>query len=331
MPSDNRPAAQMKLLIGFDGSDAARDAILDLAKAGLPPTGDATVLSVVDLAAELPYGAYAASPEVVPLAFSTVATEQMHHLTERAMLEAKLAADAGANLLQGILPQWTIRSEALAESPYYALIHRAEELKADLVVVGSHGRSAFGRVIFGSVSQNVLSHAPCSVRIGRKNEHAAAHSERASQTPQNPLRIMLAIDGSDGSALAAEAVSLRKWPADSEIRVVTAVDQRWQAFLQGFGDWRDVADSPHASLSPRRRVDSVARDLHETTGLRVDPIVVEGNIKRVLVQEAGVWQADCIFLGARGHSRLDRFLIGSVSMSVAARAHCSVEVIRQSR
>ncbi|MBO0799053.1 MAG: universal stress protein, partial [Blastocatellia bacterium] len=51
--------------------------------------------------------------------------------------------------------------------------------------------------------------------------------------------------------------------------------------------------------------------------------------KRLLVSEAESWGADCVFVGARGLGRAGRFLIGSVSSSVAARAHCSVEVVRR--
>jgi nucleotide-binding universal stress UspA family protein len=48
----------------------------------------------------------------------------------------------------------------------------------------------------------------------------------------------------------------------------------------------------------------------------------------LLCSEAENLMADCIFVGARGMGRLERFLIGSVSLGVAARAHCSVEVVR---
>ena len=46
-----------------------------------------------------------------------------------------------------------------SESPAWAVIRKADEWKADLVVVGSHGRSAFGRLILGSVSQKVVTEA----------------------------------------------------------------------------------------------------------------------------------------------------------------------------
>jgi len=51
-------------------------------------------------------------------------------------------------------------------------------------------------------------------------------------------------------------------------------------------------------------------------------------IAGVLLREAEEWAADCIVVGAQGLKRLQRLFIGSVSASVAARAGCSVEVIR---
>src|SRR5262249_60382041 len=66
-------------------------------------------------------------------------------------------------------------------------------------------------------------------------------------------------------------------------------------------------------------------------GLKAESGIEEGVPKDVLVRGAENWGADCIFLGARGRGRLERFLIGSVSSAVVARAHCSVEVTRESR
>jgi hypothetical protein len=55
----------------------------------------------------------------------------------------------------------------------------------------------------------------------------------------------------------------------------------------------------------------------------------EGRLpKSVLPDEAASWGADCIFVGARGLSRFERFRLGSVSAATAACAHCSVEIVR---
>ena len=44
----------------------------------------------------------------------------------------------------------------------------ARELGADLIVVGTHGRSGLGRVLLGSIATNVTKHAPCSVLVVRR-------------------------------------------------------------------------------------------------------------------------------------------------------------------
>jgi nucleotide-binding universal stress UspA family protein len=65
------------------------------------------------------------------------------------------------------------------------------------------------------------------------------------------------------------------------------------------------------------------------SGLRVSSEIRVGDPKLSLVEAAEAWGADCIFVGSLGFSnRFERFLLGSVSAAVAARAHCSVEVVR---
>ena len=62
--------------------------------------------------------------------------------------------------------------------------------------------------------------------------------------------------------------------------------------------------------------------------LVVSSVIINGDPKRLLVDEAEQWGADSIFVGARGLRLIDRLLLGSVSAAVAERAHCSVEVVR---
>ena len=45
--------------------------------------------------------------------------------------------------------------------------HTAEKVGADVIVVGSHGRTGFGRLLLGSVSEHVVRHAPCPVLVVR--------------------------------------------------------------------------------------------------------------------------------------------------------------------
>jgi nucleotide-binding universal stress UspA family protein len=75
-------------------------------------------------------------------------------------------------------------------------------------------------------------------------------------------------------------------------------------------------------------VEAVGAELR-AAGLATTAVVEEADPKTLLLREAEQWSADCIFLGANGHGAVARFLLGSVSASVAARALCSVEVVRQ--
>jgi nucleotide-binding universal stress UspA family protein len=49
----------------------------------------------------------------------------------------------------------------------------AAEWHADLVVLGSHGKKGFDRLMLGSVSDSVARHATCSVEIVRERSHGA--------------------------------------------------------------------------------------------------------------------------------------------------------------
>jgi nucleotide-binding universal stress UspA family protein len=110
------------------------------------------------------------------------------------------------------------------------------------------------------------------------------------------------------------------------VRIVTAVDLSLLGLLPVFGfDDGDQDEEPTTMF--RRRANALAEELREV-GLSATIVVRVGDPKRVLLEEAEEWGADCDFPGARGHSRIDKILIGSVSAAVAARAHCSVEVVR---
>ena len=64
--------------------------------------------------------------------------------------------------------------------------------------------------------------------------------------------------------------------------------------------------------------------------LNVSSVILQGDPKHALVAEAEKRGADSIFVGSTGFSnRFERFLLGSVSAAIAARAHCSVEVVRE--
>ena len=68
---------------------------------------------------------------------------------------------------RGVVPQTLHR----VGTPADTILSVAREIEADLIVLGSHGRSSLQRYLLGSVSQKVLTHAPCSILIARESAH----------------------------------------------------------------------------------------------------------------------------------------------------------------
>src|SRR6185436_15715375 len=191
-------------------------------------------------------------------------------------------------------------------------------------LVGSQGRSAVGRFFLGSISQWLLNEARCSVRIARG----------MLDEPDFPVRLIVGVDGSSNADLAVEQVAARNWPENSEVHVVV-VDQPLEPTIVGGvipAVSSSVAECNAAELEDARRLAEKSAQRLRAKGLRAQGVVELGDPKRALVEYAEKWRADCIFLGATGLSnRLERFLLGSVAGAVAARAHCSVEIVRARR
>lgn len=314
----------MRLLIGYDGSQCANDALVDLCRAGLPDKLDALVMTVAEIwhiAPPSEFGAIGNAQDSLP--------QYMDELASSANQQAQQTAEKGAATLRELFPGWSIQIESTTDSPAWGLVHKAEQWKPDLLVVGSHGHSALGRLILGSISQKVVAHAPCPVRIARLRPTHIKSSDK-------PARIVIAADGSPASRLAAGVAAQRHWPTDSEIRVVTVLHPVLYAALPTLTPLGEIpagvepitpANEP-AYLT--QTAESTVNTLREA-GYSASFVLLEGDPKRTLVNYAEEWDADCIFLGAKGHSRIERFLLGSVSSAVATRAHCSVEIIHPVR
>ncbi len=291
---------RMKILIGCDGSEFTEKVLADLKRAGLPSKAEVLVLTVAEhwLAAPASFGGidvlYAEEPD------------------EAAKTNA--IAQNMRSLLTNSFPEWEIKTDAVWGGAASKLIEGADEWKPDLLVVGSHGRSALGRLFLGSVSQSLLHNAQCSVRISRGK----------IKESNKPVKILIGMDGSKSAEEAVNVVALRKWPEGSQVRLVNAT---WMVPVNS------RLSSPIAQWiqSERERVrlaiEAATRKL-TAVGLEVSALVEQADPEKLICDEAETWQADCIFLGARGMGVVDRLLIGSISSAVAAKALCPVEVVR---
>ncbi len=309
----------MKLLLSYDGSGCSEAAIDDLASAGLPVDGEATVITVAEVSLPPPSVEDDAEPVASEYIESIVKKHREHG--EALLADAYALAKTAAERVKKTLPHWNVKAEATYGSPAWEVLKKAETWLPDLIVVGSHGHSAIGRLVLGSISQRVLTEAACSVRIARG---------RVEVDPAM-ARIIIGFDGSKGAMAAVDAVAARNWREGSEIMLIAAIDEVSPSIVgrlippivditeeinQSEREWIGrLAEGPLAKL--------------KNAGFPATLHFHAGNPKHVLVDEAERWNADSIFVGANAFgSRIERFLIGSTSAAVAARAHCSVEVVR---
>lgn len=288
---------RMKVLIAYDGSACADAALSDLSRAGFPAEADCKVLSVIENWLPPPSG-----------------LELVEHIDRDQ--EYMVMAMRAAQQVSEVQPGWSVKAIVSAGSPASVIIEKADEWKPDLIVMGAHGRGALGRLFFGSVSQKVLHEANCSVRVARESE----------KEPDAPARIIVGFDGSPNAAEVVRVLTARHWPNGVEARVVYAawpsLEFTPRPLVGKIADWIAEQD-----LRIKKKIDAVVSEL-TAAGVNATAVIKSEEPKRLLINEAESWNANCIFVGARGLGRLERLRLGSVSSAVAARAHCTVEIVR---
>lgn len=296
----------MKILIAYDGSDCANGAIEDLSRAGLSDDTEAMILNVTET--WLPKD-FENESFVGTIGWTGAENiKLMRGAALEKMAEGEKLCTEASRRIQQKFPAWQVRHKTIGGYAESEILLEADESKPALIVVGSHGRGSVGRFILGSVSLKVLSEAACSVRVARPSPARAEHDD-------SPMRIIIGFDGSADSLNAVELVANRKWEPDTAVRLISAVESVPYSVLRAeMPKLTELRESAEAKLKEK--------------GLNVSTVLEFGRAKDLIIDEAKNWGADSIFIGAKGHRLMERILLGSVSYSVAARAHCSVEVVR---
>lgn len=146
----------MKILFATDGSDFSEAAANKCCMMfGGTPESEIKVVSVYE-----PFQPIASEP-------FAVSAEYYREMTQSAQKQAEHFAESAAEKMREQCPSAEINFEVLEGKPSARIVEFAEEWKADVIVVGSHGRGFWGRLL-GSVSNAVVNHAPCSVMVVRK-------------------------------------------------------------------------------------------------------------------------------------------------------------------
>lgn len=143
----------MKVLIGVDDS-AHAETTLEFVRRMPWPEGTAMI---VVSSVQMPFAAYteAYAPVAVDVGAWLDALTKLHQ--DVATRGARKLADAGLRAQERVLQG----------DPREALLEEAKKERADLIVVGSHGRTGIDKLLMGSVATHVVTHSPCSVLVVR--------------------------------------------------------------------------------------------------------------------------------------------------------------------
>jgi nucleotide-binding universal stress UspA family protein len=270
------------VLVGVDGRRNGRDAVA-LASRLAGPTAKLTLAHVHSGAL---HPSHAITPGLV-----REEREASHELLEaertRAGLDAALVS-------------------VLAMSPGRGLHEQAEEQNADLLVVGSCSRGAFGRAMLGDDTRGALNGAPCAVAIA-----ALGYAE----SPKPIAKVGVAYNGSPESAAAlAEARELAA-ATGASIHALEVVS---------------IPTFAYTGIIPAALGESIDLLLQEANGRMKELPDVQGRgVYGLAGEELAAFgeEVDILIAGSRGYGPVKRLVLGSTSDYLERHARCSLLVL----
>ncbi|HEY6246918.1 MAG TPA: universal stress protein [Pyrinomonadaceae bacterium] len=198
--------------------------------------------------------------------------------------------------------------------PGFLISYAAREWPADLILIRAHNRRDLRSRLLGSVAKSVLQSASCSVELVRANPEV--NSDVALSGPG----ILLPIDNSDGSMVAAEHIARTSWPKSTRVNVISVVNPLVYS-LEEIGLYTD-----RGTERAHQAINDAVHSLSDT-GLEISAAVVAGRTTKEILKQAKLWKADLIVVGSNKRRGLKRMISRSVSEAVASRAHCSVRIV----
>ncbi|PJE22123.1 MAG: universal stress protein UspA [Mycobacterium sp.] len=280
------------LVVGVDGSSASNAAVTWAARDAAMRNAPLTLVHMLS--------AYVPTFPQIPLPGGVAVWQEEDG---RLVLEeaAKLARESAGGAI-------AVTTELKSSPPIPTLVQLSED--ADMVVVGSHGRGAVGRVLLGSVSSGVLRGAACPVAIVPDEE----------QDVRDDAPVLVGIDGSPASELATAIAFDEASRRGVDLRAVHAWSDAEILDLGGL-DWPTLQIESEQVLAER-----LAGWQERYPDVAVQRVVVCDRPARELVNQSK--SAQLVVLGSRGRGGIARMLLGSVSNGVVHSVHRPIIVAR---
>jgi nucleotide-binding universal stress UspA family protein len=188
----------------------------------------------------------------------------------------------------------------LQGDPGEEIVELSQRIGADLIVTGSRGHEAFGRLVLGSVSDEIVRRATCPVLVSR-----------GISTAWPPTRLIVGTDGSDEAENASEVAAAVAALLGASVLLIRVLPKLPASAKIDLNIRNEMLGRLNDILACR------AKALGDTYGARVEILATIGNPSRVLVELADIDPESALLaIGKRGLSRIDRWRLGSVSNDV---------------
>jgi nucleotide-binding universal stress UspA family protein len=196
------------------------------------------------------------------------------------------------------------------------IVEAASDADADLIVMGTHGRTGLNRMLMGSVAEDVVRASPCPVLTIRG----------ASEEPPSTRisRILVPVDFSDGSNLAVAHARDLALTYGARIDLLHVVEEVLYPSTYGVEPVELPTDEVVANVE-----NALAGLAREEIG--IEHVVVEARVgyaPATIREYADERESDLIVIATHGRSGLDRVLMGSVTENVVRRATQPVFVVK---
>jgi len=188
----------------------------------------------------------------------------------------------------------------------------AQELRADLILMGARGVGQIQELVLGSVSHRVLTHAPCPVLI--------------IKSPLTEIKkILLPLQGLGDVERVKEFLAHHPFHAEVEIIVFTVVPIPRSIFRAGVS--ASESDIQQALESAENFMDKAVGEL-KPTSYTVTGLVGMGAPAETILEQETETKPDLILMGSHHPSAISRVVLGSVSHTVLHRSSCPVLLLR---
>ncbi len=197
-----------------------------------------------------------------------------------------------------------------------AIVDAAAELDADLIVMGSHGRSGIRRMLLGSVAERVVRLAPCSVLVARRD----------GDLPGGYRRLLVPTDFSP-TAEQALAMALSLAAPGAIVDVLHCWSLPPGSPDPGTADWQGIyrAASERIGMVAGAELDRLI-DRPAPAGVTLQRHLLEDTPAHGIQRWLESHPYDLVVTGSHGRRGVRRFLLGSVAEATVRHAPCSVLV-----